>query len=419
MCRDFSVTLRALAVTLALAAPWPLILIWLAWMLSASPSTAQIDLAQRIAGGLLGSALVYALLAFWRQTTRPHGLAEAHFEWSDHLLRVVRRELRWLPWAFVPAVAFFETFDFSDNLLWDQSMCRLALVALSVVQIVFAGRMLSPRSGVVKEYLGRHRGGWADQLSYVWYLLILAVPTAFLILALLGFVYTVGRLTDCLYLSVVLLSTLYVLAALSLRWILLNRRRLAIAQARERLAAEAAGRGEKMSSESGGGGMLEPELIDLTTVNQQTRRLLTSFTWLAVLIGMYMIWVDVLPALSRLNEVRIWQTDVLIQQASSAADATASGAADATSKPPAPVYQWITLGNLLGAILILTMMLVATRNIPGLLEIAVLQHLPLGCGLAIRDHDGDALPDHHYGCQLGPGDTGIRLVKDPVAGRRD
>ena len=48
---------------------------------------------------------------------------------------------------------------------------------------------------------------------------------------------------------------------------------------------------------------------------------------------------------------------------------------------PIVKYEWITLGDLLGAFLIITMTLVAIGNIPGLLEIAVLQHLPLDTAL--------------------------------------
>jgi potassium efflux system protein len=42
---------------------------------------------------------------------------------------------------------------------------------------------------------------------------------------------------------------------------------------------------------------------------------------------------------------------------------------------------WVTLGNLLGSIVLLTLTVVAVRNIPGLMEIAILQHLPLDASI--------------------------------------
>jgi potassium efflux system protein len=45
------------------------------------------------------------------------------------------------------------------------------------------------------------------------------------------------------------------------------------------------------------------------------------------------------------------------------------------------LIEWITLRHLLVAMLLLFVMLVAVRNVPGLLEIAVLQHLPLDAAL--------------------------------------
>ncbi len=257
-------------------------------------------------------------------------------------------------------------------------------MVMSVAMIVLLARVFSPRSGVLKEYLSLHRDGWVDQLRYLWFPLILAIPTAFLVLTLLGYVYTVSRLTDCLYVSVIFLTVLYILRDSALRWVLLNRRRLAITQARERLAAAAATSEESLPSESGDLTVVENELVDLTTINQQTRRLLTSFTWFAVLIGMYLIWIDVLPALSRLNEIRIWRTTVVTSQYTEPMPAVSDSAAaipPTTPQPAAEAYQWVTLGNLLGAILISVMTIVAIRNIPGLLEIAVLQQLPLDAAL--------------------------------------
>ena len=54
------------------------------------------------------------------------------------------------------------------------------------------------------------------------------------------------------------------------------------------------------------------------------------------------------------------------------------------ARPPrraAAVEDWITLGNLVGSLVVLGLTYAAVRNIPGLLEIAILQHLPLDASI--------------------------------------
>ncbi len=381
-CRSFSITLRALLITIVLAAPWVLLLFWASWILYSGVAFAQSNLVRQGVAALFSAACSLAPLAFWKQTVRRSGLAESHFDWRDHPLRVVRRELIWIPWIIVPVAALNRAFLTSGNQLWDQPISRLFMITLWVIVLVVLARAFSPRKGLPYEYLGLHRDGWVDKLRYFWYALILMLPLALLSLTLFGYIYTVSQLGACLYFSIVFLSFVWVVRALILRWVLLNRRRLAIVQARERLAAVSASVGSKLPTETGDSSLAEPDLVDLTTVNQQTQRLVTSFAWFAAFVGVYLIWIDVLPALSRLNQVHVWQTDVVVSAAPEAPSSGTGGEPTETAvAPPTVKYEWITLGDLLGAFLIITMTLVAIGNIPGLLEIAVLQHLPLDTAL--------------------------------------
>jgi potassium efflux system protein len=98
-----------------------------------------------------------------------------------------------------------------------------------------------------------------------------------------------------------------------------------------------------------------PPDVDLEKVDLQTKRLLHSIAVVALVFGLGWVWSEVLPALQIFNEVTVW----------SGADGAAA----------------ITLANLLNAIIVAVMTVVAVNNLPGLLEAAVLHRLPLDAGV--------------------------------------
>jgi len=96
-------------------------------------------------------------------------------------------------------------------------------------------------------------------------------------------------------------------------------------------------------------------MSDLAQINAQTIRLVRSTLIFAAIGAVAFIWSGVLPAVSVLESVELWRVE------------------GATPDKPT----WITLADLFVAIPIAIMTVVAARNLPGLLEIALLQHLPL------------------------------------------
>lgn len=381
-CRSFAVTVRAVLWTFVVSANGPLFLIWLAWLLADLNATMPLAWTPELEVAAQRSAFVYWPIAFWIHTVRPKGLAENHFAWSEISLRLTRRNLRWLGPVLVPATAFFYLFQSTEHPRWEQSIGRLAIVVATLSVAWFFRQMGSPHRGVFQEYLGHNQNSWTYRLRFFWYAALVAVPVFFALLALAGYQYTAQRLSECLYLSAVFLSGVLLSEALSVRWLTLNRRSLAMAQARERLATGQVTPQEKKPPELAGG-VTSNEMVDLHAVNVQTLRLVTSFGFIASLLGLYLIWVDVLPALGRLNSVTLWQTDTATNVVP-----LETPAADGSGGTPVPQPaleterpEWITLGNLIGSLVLLAMTWIAVRNIPGLLEIAVLQHLPLDAAL--------------------------------------
>ena len=100
--------------------------------------------------------------------------------------------------------------------------------------------------------------------------------------------------------------------------------------------------------------------MDLDSVDQQTRRLLQSGLFVLGVLGTWGIWSDVLPALGILEDITVWTESVTVDGQS--------------------VARPVTLADLLLGLVILIVTWIASRNLPGLMEIAILQHLDLQPG---------------------------------------
>ncbi|MDG2382165.1 MAG: mechanosensitive ion channel [Pirellulaceae bacterium] len=367
-CCRFDVSVSVLLMTVARAAVVPLLVVWLSLNLDASTLVLS---AEAISHTLRLAAYTYFWLSLWSGLAQPGALCDAHFEWPESLLKLTRRQLRW----FTPVVVSCWTiYCFFDD--WDptheRSLGRLAVIIGLLALSFFFYRMFSPHNGILTSHLRRYPTGGMNRFRRLWYPALVILPLVLVFLALGGYTYTAAQLVNRLGDSFYFLGALLLLEAMALRWLRLNRRAIAISQAKERLAESAVGQGkpaEEMPAERTGG-VVEGEQVDLVVVSTQTRGLLKQFGTVAALVGLYFIWSDIFPALSKLDEIRFWQTAI----SQVPVDGNATALADTTTR-------WITLSDVLGSLIVLFLTFAATKNIPGLLEISVLQRLPLDAAL--------------------------------------
>ena len=94
----------------------------------------------------------------------------------------------------------------------------------------------------------------------------------------------------------------------------------------------------------------EPTLFEMS---QQTRRLIGAVTTILLVLGMWTIWNEVLPAFAKLGEFELYTI----------------------GEDP------ITLGAIITALVVTILTVIVARNVPGLLEIIVLRRLPLDRGI--------------------------------------
>ena len=384
-CLQFSPTLRAAFLTLLLAITWPGLLFFLARRINVASGGSQFT--QAVSHALFAVSWVCFPLKLLRRVCRPIGLAESHFDWPKSAIVVLRANLQWatllgLVVVFITSLLLASQAEHGLDLIE-----RVCFVVGMVILAIFIKRILKPDSGIYREYLQIHTGGWLDRLKPVWYWGCVSVPLTIGGLTIAGYYYTAQQLTWRIYATFVFFGAMHLLAACLQRLLIIRRRAISIQQAKERRAAETASREQQVDSPHLSPDQIvrpEEQQLDVAANTQQSQRLIRTGLVATALVGMWMIWVDVLPALRFLDQWPVWSTMVT---ATSDSTAVPSSLPNATAPPvktgngsttnTVEYVRTVTVADIGLAILIGIVTFVCARNVPGLMEISVLQRLPL------------------------------------------
>ena len=289
----FIFTVQALGSTLLMAAPWPMLLAVLGWHLNFPESTV---FTQSISTALLRGAEILYFLQVFRVLVIPKGLAAVHLHWSTPNLHRLRLELRWFIVVFLPLFFIGSIAVFSDFGNLGGGLGRISIMALLITIAVIFYRVLRPRQGIVCGFLAQYPTSFLSRFHYFWFALALALPLGMAALTLSGYVFSSGMLFGRLYRTVGLISVLIIFYFLAVRWVLVTLSRKEFSKTlsnNDRIQLE------------------EPE-IDNTTLDEESRKLISSTMVVAGIFGLWFIWSDVLPALGILNNITLWYyTDVV------------------------------------------------------------------------------------------------------------
>ena len=362
---SFSLTLWILAVTVYLAVGFPFLIFFVAWQLLQLPGLH--GFTHVIATGLMSAAGSLAGIRFFYHLCRRNGLAHVHFKWNEPVRRSLLRNLGWatpvvvLMGFLVSAMATVNEIEFGD------SMAELALIVQVIAVSAFLGWILRFSGGVVTSLLKNHPAGWLARLRYVWWPVAVGMPLFLAVLAALGYFLSALELRDLIRATLGMVIFLIVLNSLALRWLSLARRRFAMREARHKVEAQREANRRKQaesqtSSTDDEGPMLpasEPE-IGLAEISEQTQSLLRTVMFILVAIGLWTIWEPIFPAFGILQDVQLWSYSQVVD--------------GVTTTIPT------SLANLAMAIVVVVITIIASRNLPGLLEITLLNRLPMDAG---------------------------------------
>ncbi len=358
---NFSDTLKALLYQLILVSPLPFFVYLLGWYLNANSAAVNFNKAvgaglESCALPLFGMQLIYRLFA-------ADGFACHYFQWQKPTAYLLQRQIAWLRFVIVPCFFIIYCTGASSVSAHGDHLGRLALVIVMSSLCVFFIRVLNPATGLFQGYIKSNPDDGFTRLRFLWYPAVVLIPIAITGFAVAGYYLSALELQEKLVITIRLFFSIVIFYGLMIHWLTVVNRELALKNARQK--RKTAALSEKQAALDRAGEEMpvipvEEQLIDIPTINAQTIKLLIVFMGFAIILGLWMIWRNILPAFSILDNIVLWQHLVMVDNEES--------------------YQPVTLTNLLLAGLYGFIVVVSVRNFPGLVELLLFSRLSVAPG---------------------------------------
>jgi potassium efflux system protein len=358
---SFLLTIKALGLTVLLAAVWPFLLAFPAIQLMRLDQAGPFSTG--IVGGLINVIRPLIFMALFYSICRQNGLGEIHFQWPASSRRTVKYNLGWLTPIVVVSTFFLGAMKTVPEFEYSDALAKLALMTVALAISIFTARILRFNGGITAELIEKYPQSWLCRLRYLWYPLAILMPLLIIWLAAVGYYYSAIEIGSLVGKTIVLILTLIVFNDLVLRMLTLVRRRVAIKKAivNQDLHLKSASRAEAAAGPVHGTRSLRMEpMIGMSQIDEQTRSLLKLVLFIFALVGTWTIWEPVFPAFGILQDIEFWSYSTV---------------ADGVAKTVP-----ITLANISLAVIVAVITIIAGRNLPGLLEVILLNRLPLDPG---------------------------------------
>ncbi|MFD2640587.1 mechanosensitive channel MscK [Pseudomonas japonica] len=274
----------------------------------------------------------------------PGGVAELHFRWEKPQVEFLRRWIRRLGAVVMALVGVVAVAEHQPSALAEDVLGIGVVLTCYALMAWLLSRLLLSSPTHRNTSLFRKAVGVA----------FTALPIALFVAVCFGYYYTALKLSDRLIYTLYLLMFWLVIEATFVRGLAVAARRLAYQRALTKRQQAKEGLDGEVPVE-------EPNL-DIEQVNQQSLRLIRLALLGAFISGLYFVWADLITVFAYLNNFTLYEYT--------------SGAGATASMVP------ISLGDLLGALVIVGITLALARNLPGLLEVLVLSKLDLAQGSA-------------------------------------
>ena len=344
-------TVQGIAVSFALALPLPLLMAIAATLLAGASGVPAFTPA--LGEALINVGTLLLVITFFAWLLDPRGVAVRHFGWHETTLGATAQSLRRFTIAFLPLI-FIAALNGLDNAPFSnrESLGRLSFSLSMLVLALFMLRLLRRRGMLMRRLAETAPRHWALQWHWLWFTLLLAVPTGVAVLAAAGYFVAAGFFFGRMSYTLFCVLTAVVLYGLMALWVNVQRAHLDRRRADEARQALAADDAAPYSAEIA---PLPAARIDVATIGEQTRSLLDMLILLLLLVSLWAVWKGAVPALSVISDFRLW-----------------SYSANVGDKE---VLHPLTVGDLFIVVLIGAVTAVVVRNIGALLDIVLLQRL--------------------------------------------
>lgn len=297
----------------------------------------------------LGAALwqiAQAWLVFYTayRILAPGGVAELHFRWEKAQVEFLRGWIRRLGSVVLALVGVVAVAEHQPSALADDVLGIGVVLTCYALMAWLLSRLLLSSPAHRNTSLFRKAVGVA----------FTALPVALFIAVCFGYYYTALKLTDRLIDTLYLLMFWLVIEAAFVRGLAVAARRLAYQRALSKRQATKEGLDGEV--------IVEEPTLDIEQVNQQSLRLIRLALLGGFIAALYWVWADLISVFAYLDNITLYEYT--------------SGSGAAMSMVP------ISLGDLLGALVIIGITFALAGNLPGLLEVLVLSRLNLAQGSA-------------------------------------
>ena len=349
----FKYTLKALFYSAQLSFTFILPLLIISWRVIRN--TAADDFSRAIASGLLGIAIIWFTIDFFYKLFKPDGLGPSHLKWKAIETKVIISNLHILKVSLIPTIFLFAALQYQPNEDFHGSLGRISFIIAMLIISICLYRILN-----------NLKLNGSTRLHNFWILTSIAIPLALGFIAFTGFFYTAYILAIRLLISVWFILLIVITDSLLKRLLFVIKWNMAVKK-HQQMKAESTDKSEIDKT------VEKAKEIKISDLGDQARAIRRMFIGLLFIIGLWLIWVDVLPALGILDRVELWSHTT--KQNILAPDENGNQTLTTIQK-----ITPVTLADFLLASGVIFITVIATKNIPGLLEITMLRRLPVEFG---------------------------------------
>lgn len=354
------VTPLAVLASVIRVAPLCVLAAWAGYILVDSNGA---EFSIKLGRSILIIALIYIVLLSIRAWSRDGGLFDLHFGMRRVLRDRISKNLLWFAAAQSIAALLmtlcegYDNDDISAGLGLLGFIIGTATLVVLIYRLLWEGRSVTTHIFPQSTFVGRRR----REIMVV--LALLPLGTA--LLALTGYFDTALEIQTRILLTMTLMIASYIVYGVIRRTVEISQRRLALEEAKKRRAKLLQERKERAEAEERGEvptPKLDYESIDLETISRQSTQLLNIVAGIVLAVVAYVLWADLLPALSNLDQTKL--------------PFNTSYTGDDGQMITEPASLW----DLLQAIFGIAITVLAAKNLPGFLDLFVLKRANISAG---------------------------------------
>ncbi|MCL1078825.1 mechanosensitive ion channel protein MscS [Parashewanella spongiae] len=349
----FSSTFKTLLITLSYSLLKPISIVLAGYLLYLS----EHNIVHATGGAVLGVGLFYLLQRLCYVMSLPEGLLIGHFKSSEQMIVGVYgfiKRFYYLNIILVACISFTQLLDLS---ILRNSIGRGAFILICLL-LFFLLRNIDHLMKYHKLQSGNTNKRLLQKL--LWSALRVS-PIIAAVLSYMGYYFTAFQMLMQLTLSVFIGLGFLLIYQLIKRWMLIERRRIAFERAKARRAELLSQREKGETNVADSGDTYEEPEVDLETISSQSLGLVRSLLLLGLLASVVGLWTQTHSALfSFFDGITLWTTHASIN--------------GIEQQLP------ISLKSVLYGLIMFGFSMMIAANLPGLLELTILQRLELSSG---------------------------------------